>query len=271
MPRSCAPAVAVALSLAACSLTPPRPELGGLVASERAFARLADEIGVRPAFAANFADDAVWMTPAPTSLAAAHAARPAPADPRAVRLEWHPAIAAVAASGDFGFTSGPSTLSLRDGGQPPRHGVYLSVWKHDAGGRWRVAIDAGVASDPLRDADLAPPPAVRAAPPSGARDTLETIVALERAGTFDAPALRARLASDALLLAERAIVRGTAVAGELDALPFSLEPLGGAMASSRDLAYTYGRWKSAATDGHYVHVWTRGERGEWRIAIVMRP
>ena len=82
---------------------------------------------MRTAFLAAFADDGIWMTPAPMRLREAFAARPAPADPRAARLEWAPAISGIAASGDFGFTSGPSTLSLHDGSRPPSHGAYFSV------------------------------------------------------------------------------------------------------------------------------------------------
>ena len=80
-----------------------------LVAAERAFARHAEDADVRTAFLAAFADDGIWMTPEPMRLRDAYAARPAPADPRAVRLEWDPAISGIAASGDFGFTSGPSS------------------------------------------------------------------------------------------------------------------------------------------------------------------
>ena len=263
-------AMTIALALPACAALPAARSPHEIVEAERAFARLADEIGVRPAFVANFADDAVWMVPAPTSLRDAHAARPAPADPRAVRLEWAPAIAGIAASGELGYTLGPSKLSMRDGSMTPRHGVYFSVWKRDADGRWRVALDAGVqAPMPIEAAALQPAPVVHDAR-EGASRAFEALSAREQEPDWDRRALRAALADDALLIAnDMPVVRGAAIAEAL-AVPFSLEPLGGAIAATADLAYSYGRWQGATAHGHYVHLWTRDAHGRARVAVVVR-
>ena len=51
--------------------------------------------------------------------------------------------------------------------------------------------------------------------------------------------------------------------------PMTLEPAGGETAASADLAYTYGAWRSGVEKGHYVHLWTRDERGDWKIALIM--
>src|SRR5688500_13991758 len=68
-----------------------------LVAAERAFAWHAEVADVRTAFLTAFDEDGIWMTPEPMRLREAYASRPAPADPRAVRLEWDPAISGIAA------------------------------------------------------------------------------------------------------------------------------------------------------------------------------
>jgi ketosteroid isomerase-like protein len=264
--------LALALSLTACASLP-GTDATGVIQAELAFARLADEIGVRPAFVANFADDAVWLLPAPTTLAAAHAARPAPADPRAVRLQWHPAIAGVAASGDLGYSSGPSTISMRDGSRSPSYGMYFSMWKRGSDDRWLVALDTGVSSPtPVPDAALQPSPAVRASR-AGAADRYDAIAARERAGVWDGTRFRAALADDARLLRnDAAVLRGAAeIATALNESPIALEPLGGAVARSADLAYSYGRFMSGSGARYYVHVWTRDAGGDWRLAIVVRP
>src|SRR5947209_20325445 len=72
--------------------------LGSLVDAELAFARMALEQGIRTAFLANFASDGVVFEPAPVRIQAAWSKRPAPADPKALRLEWQPAQAGVAQS-----------------------------------------------------------------------------------------------------------------------------------------------------------------------------
>jgi ketosteroid isomerase-like protein len=269
-------AVPLGLSLlaASCATTlATRADVAEVIEAERAFARLADEIGVRPAFTANFADDAVWMLPAPTSLAAAFAARPAPADPRALRLEWSPAIAGIAASGDLGFTSGPSRASLRDGSRPPAHGLYMSMWKRLPEGRWRVALDVGVQQqDEVSAAMLAPSPPVPAAP-SARSAGHDAPLDSERGGSWDGSRLRALLADDARLIRNEApVARGRlAVAESLGAQTIALKPLGGALSKSADLAYSYGEYEAGPAHGYYVHVWTRDAGGDWRLAIVVRP
>ena len=272
--RTAAVPLALSFLAASCATTlAPRADVAEVIEAERAFARLADEIGVRPAFTANFADDAVWMLPAPTSLAAAYAARPAPADPRALRLEWSPAIAGIAASGDLGFTSGPSRASLRDGSRPPAHGIYFSMWKRLPEGHWRVALDVGVQQpNEVGAAMLAPSPPMFAAPAARAAGN-DAPHETERGASWDGSRLRALLADDARLIrTDTPATRGRlAVAEALGAQSIVLKPLGGAVARSADLAYSYGEYEAAPAHGYYVHVWTRDAQGDWRLAIVVRP
>lgn len=267
--------LAVALSLigAGCALAPQRSaDHDALVAAERTFARHADDADVRTAFLAAFADDGIWMTPAPMTLRDAHAQRPPPADPRAVRLQWEPVASAIAASGDFGFTSGPSLFSMRDGSRPPQHGAYFSVWKRDARGQWRVVLDAGIAAtEPIAPDALLPSPLVRPSARS-ADANVDALLAIERTGVWTADGLGTRLASDARLYRRGPPAFGaqairTALA---DNLPHALEPLGGDVASSGDLAYTYGAWRGERAAGHYVHLWTRDAAGAWRVAVAIR-
>lgn len=245
-----------------------------LVAAERAFARHAEDADVRTAFLAAFAEDGIWMTPEPMRLRDAYAARPAPADPRAVRLEWDPAISGIAASGDFGFTSGPSTLSMRDGSRPPRHGAYFSVWKRDAQQRWRVVIDAGITSPtPIAAEAMLPSPVVLPSPHGKANPGSAAVLQdIERAGAWSLDAFLDVLASDARLYTEGPPRSGAAALREVLASshPATFEPSGGGDAASGDLAYTYGRWRSTSANGYYVHLWTRDAAGALRIALAMR-
>lgn len=267
-------AFAIALLGTGCATTPSRnPDHEALVEAERAFARHAEASDVRTAFLAAFADDGILMTPAPKRLKDHYTARPAPADPRAMRLQWAPVASGIAASGDFGFTSGPSTMTMRDGSRPPRHGAYFSVWKRERG-RWRVVLDAGVTSpSPIAPAGLLPSALVPPKPSDLNAGGLEAITSTERGTTWDARALSAALARDArLYLDGMAPVTGEAaiLAALADTLPLTLTPTGGDVAASGDLGFTYGTWSTGTATGYYVHLWTRGAQGSWRIAVAIR-
>ena len=68
---------------------------------------------------------------------------------------WHPKAAGLSTSGELGWTSGTySTAEVRDAGR------YLSIWRLQPDGEWRVVTDLG--GDPAfrtRLARLGGPPA----------------------------------------------------------------------------------------------------------------
>lgn len=69
----------------------------------------------------------------------------------------------------------------------------------------------------------------------------------------------------------RTAVRAAAIAAEWPRDDETFTPLGGDIAASRDLAYTYGTLRTAQAAGHYVHLWTREPSGfSWRLAAVLR-
>lgn len=60
-------------------------------------------------------------------------------------LVWEPQEGDVAASGDFGYTWGTYTVTVKDdeGNTIERYGKYLNVWKKDKDGNWKVLVDMG--------------------------------------------------------------------------------------------------------------------------------
>jgi ketosteroid isomerase-like protein len=65
-------------------------------------------------------------------------------------LSWTPLKADVAASGDLGYTWGAyefRPINPAQGSQP-HYGKYVSVWKKQPDGSWKVVLDAGNPSPP---------------------------------------------------------------------------------------------------------------------------
>src|SRR5207253_11514121 len=95
----------------------------------------------RAAFLAHFAADGVLVRNGWVNAREHLAPRPAPP----IVLDWRPVHAEVAASGELGLSTGPwKVTSKLDPDAPPAYGQFVSVWKRDAGGAWRVLVDLGI-------------------------------------------------------------------------------------------------------------------------------
>lgn len=116
-----------------------------MVATERAFAAAAHEIGVRDSFLTFFADDAISIVRGtagqPTSLVPAKAqlaARPLQALPLQADLLWEPFTGQVSGDGSMGWLTGGYAVLSSTSRDLLGQGAYFSVWKRQANGTWRV-------------------------------------------------------------------------------------------------------------------------------------
>jgi len=68
----------------------------------------------------------------------------------AFSLRWEPLQSDVGATGDLGYTNGRYEARFRDakGNAAMRTGRYLTVWKKQADGSWKVVRDIGVQDPP---------------------------------------------------------------------------------------------------------------------------
>jgi ketosteroid isomerase-like protein len=135
----------LALALAGCAQSPMKPDdtqAASLAAAETEFGRHSVREDMRAAFLANFADDGVFVRNGWTPSNAWLRDRPAPP----IVLDWHPQYVEVAASGEMGLSTGPWRITSKaDPAAAPAHGQFVSVWKRDAAGAWKVAVDLGIA------------------------------------------------------------------------------------------------------------------------------
>ena len=159
-------ALALCSAVAPAGAAPATGPLDSLVASERAFAAMSVQKGMRDAFLEFLADDAIIFRPLPVIGKPIWQARtPSPAT-----LMWEPSHAEVSEAGDLGWTTGPWELrpppDSTGRAAPPdgiAHGHFTTVWAKQPDGRWRVALDLGVShGKPERgvgSGDFAPGPA----------------------------------------------------------------------------------------------------------------
>ncbi|MGH9580966.1 MAG: YybH family protein, partial [Terriglobales bacterium] len=254
-----------------------------LLESERAFARTSVEKGIRHAFLEFLAEDAVLFRPGP--VPGVQWLNQNPSDPG--RLSWEPSYAEVSQAGDLGFTTGP--YEYRGVGEKPRvgYGHFVSVWKKQADGTWRVAIDFGSPHPkPEQPEVLALRPGNGATSGKTGANRIEErakLLAADQAFAAAAesgpPVAYAALADhDILFLRFRQpLVTGREAAlGALKASPgrLSWKAEAGDVSSSSDLGYTYGSAQfqpgeagAPAHAGYYLRVWRREPGGAWRVAL----
>ncbi len=263
------------------------PDLAAMADTEREFAKTATVKGWRDAFLDFFADDAIAF--APEVVPAKDRLRKQPSTPFSEReLVWEPRLGDVAASGDLGWLTGPSTsIDNRTKDKKPGYGCYLSIWRKQPDGRWRVFIDVGAgAPEPVSFA----PGFTRIA--FGGRYTGKE--GKEAAGKSLAAADRdlnthigqgaARAFASRLTPASRLhrpgfvpIVGTDAIAAWLTGHASTATAKDGAAeaAAAGDFGYTYGTFEIKAPtlqSGAYVRLWNRDGSGRWWLmADVAQP
>jgi ketosteroid isomerase-like protein len=255
--------------------------LESLANAERAFAKTATDKGIRDSFLEFFDENAIAFNPAPVSATARLRSRPGRPFSE-YELRWEPRTGDVAASGELGWLTGPSTfIDHTSATATPQHGNYLSVWRRQSGGPWRVFIDIG--SDPPQPVTFAEG-FTRFALPS--RYAGGETKAAGAATLLDADkALNARIATEGAAKAYSAVATngsrlhrsgfmppiGTAaIRAWFDANALAMSASTGAAdcADSADLGYSYGTYEVKSPSqqkGAYVRVWQRDASGKWLL------
>lgn len=278
------PAVLTVLILASPLAAGPaelRGDVKSLVEAEREFSKTSEKKGIREAFLAFLADDALLFRPNPVNGRQYMTDQPEDNG----KLTWTPIFAEVSSAGDLGYTTGPYEYRPL-GSEAVGHGHYVSVWKKQPGSKWRVVIDLGI---------VHPQP-----------EALPTEVSTPaRAGALagaDAKASRAALLSTDAAFSGVSADQGMLAAYEAyaaedirfyrmssfpqvgkDAMRAALgstggrltwKPSGGEVAKSGDLGVTYGVTESlpgkvqgvSPSTGSYVRIWRRQAEG-WKLVL----
>jgi len=271
----------VGLSIAVIADAQKPGALDSLVNAERAFAKTATEKGIRDSFLEFFDESAIAFDPAPVSATARLRSRPGRPFSE-YELRWEPRTGDVAASGELGWLTGPSTFIDHTSATPtPHHGNYLSVWRRQSDGPWRVFIDVG--SDP--------PNAVTFAEGFTRFPLTSRYSGSDRKAAGDATllaadkSLNARLGTDGTGAAYSQVTTTTsrlhrsgfmpsigsaAIRTWFDTNASAMSASTGAAesANSADLGYSYGTYEvkgPSPQKGAYVRVWQRDGSGKWLL------
>lgn len=258
-----------------------------MVDAEKAFAARALVVGWKQAFLEYFAPDAIGFDQGQAGLAREQLAK-APDPPQDLQLIWEPRFGDIAASGDLGYLTGPvrNVRASRDGGKP-RYSNYMSVWKRQRDGSFKVVMDAGINTPgPVTFA-----PGFTRAPQANrfTGDYDETTPPLATADGLlnaelrrdQARAYRPNLTASARLhrpnvmpiVGDKRILQWLATQPAFAATDTRYTEA----AKSGDLGYSWGTYstggaRGSKATGFYVRVWVRERNGQWKVALdVLQP
>jgi len=269
--------LAASLLLTACASARPAAQdvtPAPIIAAERAFAADGAAQGWVAAFRRAAAPEAITLSPDPVN-AQENLARVE--GDGSTGLDWRPAYAGIAQSGDFGFTTGPFQVRGREG----IVGHYFTVWRRQRDGSWKWIFDGGTdVADPgpivAADADIPTLP-VALETSGSAEAAIAEVNAIEvQIATGDAlasEALSRRLAHNARVNrpgAPAAVDRAAAVALVLADGGVGYRALRQEAASSGDMVFTLGevrdQHEGAERLRYYARIWQRRPEG-WRIVF----
>jgi ketosteroid isomerase-like protein len=255
----------------------PEQALQRIVELEAKFVAMGHEQGSRAAFLHFLAPDAIAFEPGPQNARKIWENR----EPDEVSLAWRPVFAAISASSDIAYTSGPSEWREKKSDEKPfGNGRYITIWKRQKDGEWKVALDVGVQvpGPPKTEEELelslpneAPPDKTKSA--KQLREVEAEFLRMAKTDSTDALMHAAdqniRVYREGMYPAAGRAAAGLMLSVRRGAL--LLHRLGGDTSAAGDLVYHYGRYSlkrvEHAERGHYLQIWRINRDGAWKLAL----
>lgn len=263
-------------------LSQPTDKVSQLISAENYFATLAQEKGIKKAFMAVSDENTIIFKPGPVKSVKYFKGKPDSSG----FLSWEPAFARISKSGDWGFTSGPYRYKASKSSTETLYGDYLSIWKKNSKGVWKLALDLGV-----------PHAKPKTSPPLVFQNPKNEIYLKQRSGNRlqqredvvfssdklmgtilkadDQIALKEFIAEESRLLfpghepikGKKAIMKFW----EQQGFNLSSEPLQADRSYSGELAFTYGDasivHKGKTKKYHYVRIWEVQPGFVWNVIL----
>jgi ketosteroid isomerase-like protein len=252
--------------------------LESLVSAEKAFAKMSEETDTKNAFVHFLGDSSIIFRPGPVPGKAFWEASEAAND----LLCWEPSFADVSAAGDMGYTLGPFEYRAdRFENEKIGTGHFVSVWKKEKDGSWKVAIDVGAGHDPVPRKSFTtsaiPPKAAEEKTAAAAKaELLQTEQAFCAALDKNGPSVYYNwLSSEAKVLRRftpPGFTKETIKAAlEAPGKQFSFQPIRAEVAASGDLGYVYGSGTAlipkVEKPAYYLRIWKKEDGRNWKIVL----
>ena len=189
-------------------------------------------------------------------------------------LNWHPQVAEISVSGDFGYTTGPWTFQNSSNDTVVARGQYTTVWQINRKGEWKFLVDLGVTNTPpgltteVKKIDVAKRSSSSATQhdsPVIAENNFLAAVSTNKSKAYK------KYLSPKSILNRNGYMPATNSADQRKLLDMTTSSIqykldGAGMSPSMDLGYAYGTTTINGKTDNYLRIW-RWEKDEWKIAL----
>lgn len=237
-----------------------------LVAAEKSFARYSIEQNTQQAFMHFLADDGIVFK---KGQRVNGKERWAAIKPDSSKLSWYPAFADVAASGELGFTTGPwEYRENKADKEAAAFGNYITIWKKQADGSWKAAVDLGIshAKPATGDAPVTEP----MTPPASWHSSVAGLIASESKLIGATGNAYQENSNPAVKIFRPGQPYITAQAADADKADFAYAPVGSGIAKSGELGYVYGqavvKKGDKTSSGSYLRIWKLNNK-KWELNV----
>jgi len=260
------------------SFCQPSKQLQSLIDAEINFAQTSKTKSTKEAFVSFFSDSGLIFRPGPIFGKKFWQEAKEGSD----LLTWEPVFAEISFAGDIGYTTGPWEFrSNRDDSIAVATGYFVSIWKKE-NDQWKVALDMGVSfpATSLKEPLNFPAQSKGVVNQDGSGIMLKELMTREwefiwaqrenwrmAFGNFSTSGVRLYRPGHFPYIDDESKKR---LFAETDK-KYSYDPTGGAVSSSGDLGYVYGKViiitnDASVANGNYLRIWKK-QTSTWRIVL----
>jgi len=242
-----------------------------LVNAEKSFAQYAADHNTPEAFMRFLADDGIVFR---KGQAINGKERWSTIKPDSSLLSWYPAFADIAASGDMGFTTGPwEYRSAKTDKDAAGFGNYITIWKKQADGNWKVAADLGTSHAKPEQPDA--PVAAVMTPATNEQASAESLATAESQfiasiGNKDVQSYQTNSSPAVKIFRPGQLPYATPQAADAEKAGFIYTMTKSDIAKSGDFGYTYGTVVIKRNDKEfnaaYLRIWKLHNK-KWELNL----
>ncbi len=255
-------------------------DVNKVIEAEKSFNKLVERKGIKGGFLAVADPEGIVFKPDAVNINEFYSN----IDKQSGSLSWNPSFARISGNGDLAFTAGPYVYQNGKGDDDKVYGDYVSLWRADAEGKFKLLIDLGIQHPEPDKENLtdfrSPEPEKRVAPSKDPFNGKKIILATDELFNHSLTISTMGTYKEFLSLEGHFYFPGfDPLTGREQVMKFlsneaitiSAQTVNAGRSTSNDLAYTYGKARikkgSILSNYNYVRIWELDKNHKWNVLL----